>query len=129
MNTYAFGKQILRLPREDFSAGKIPKAFFMTREIYERLLRRLVLGRSKRIRWQVATAIGLCVSPDDCRTVSSVKIRTTDGVESDVPVTLFIGTLLSAIIDYLLIVTPRLHGRDSGGLQMAAADCERSQLC
>lgn len=91
VNAHAYGKHIVNLPREEFSDGRIPKAFFMTREIYERLLRRLVLGRSKRIRWKVATATGACLAPDDCKTISSVRIRTPDGAESDVPATLIIG--------------------------------------
>lgn len=81
----------MNIPRDEFPTGKIPKAFFMTREIYERLLRRLVLGRSKRIRWKVATATGVRVAPDDCKTISSVRIRTPDGVELDVSAALVIG--------------------------------------
>ena len=63
----------------------------MTREIYERLLRRLVLNRSKRIRWKVATVTTPVVSPTDCKTLAGVRIRAADGEESELPAALVVG--------------------------------------
>lgn len=90
-NVHAYGKKILTPRRDDFAEGRLPKGFFMTRESYERLLRRLVLGYSKRIRWKVATATTLQVSPKDCTSLKSVRFRTADGIELEQESALVIG--------------------------------------
>ena len=65
----------------------------MTREMYERLLRRLVLGYSHRIRTKHATATALNVRHDDPMTISSVTIRSPDGSMEDIPCALALGMI------------------------------------
>ena len=81
------------LPKEEFSDGKVPECFFMSREMFERLLRRLVLGYSKRIRTKIATATGINTVPGSPMTITSVTVRAADGVEETIPATLVIGML------------------------------------
>ena len=90
-NVHVLGKRVLELPRDEFEEGKIPRCFFMSREMYERLLRRLVLKRTTRIRWKVATATELRVDATDPSNVSYVKVRNADGSEEDIPSSLVIG--------------------------------------
>ena len=90
MNVHTRGRNILDMPK-DFAGDGRPKCFFMTRELYERLLRRLVCNYSKRIRWQTATVTELIVDSNDPGRLSAVKIRNPDATEQLIPASLVIG--------------------------------------
>lgn len=81
------------LHREEFSDGKVPDCIFMSREMFERLLRRLVLGYSKRIKTKIATATGINTVPGNPMTITSVTVRAADGIEEKIPAALVIGIL------------------------------------
>ena len=110
--------------REDFAEGRLPKGFFIARESYERLLRRLVLGYSKRIRWKVATATSLRISPEDCRKVNAIKVRTPDGVECEQEAALVIGAYemrpFGSLLNTVFQIVP-------GRLRLATGGCSKLQ--
>lgn len=88
----------MAMPREELSEGKQPKCFFMTRELYERLLRRLVLNYSDRIRTKIGTVTALNADPNDPMTIRSVSVRLPDGDTEDIPATLVFGETFFALI-------------------------------
>ncbi|KAH8117861.1 hypothetical protein DFH11DRAFT_1503246 [Phellopilus nigrolimitatus] len=90
VNVHSYGKEIMKLPKDEYPDGNYPQCFFMTREMYERVLRRLVLNSSKRIRSVVGTATGVKTIPGDPTTLSSVTVRAAEGAEENVPATLVI---------------------------------------
>ena len=67
------------------------QCFFLSRDGYERVLRRLVLKSSDRIKWFTGTVTGFTVNPEDISTISSVEIRRSDNRRNDVPTALVIG--------------------------------------
>lgn len=72
----------------------------MSRENYERLLRRLVRKSSGRIRWLAGTVIGLKMASDPS-VIQSVSVRIRDGLERGIPASLVIGEYVSLqIFDY-----------------------------
>lgn len=71
---HSFGGHILRLPFQDYENKKDLDVFFITRDSYERILRRLVRNSSKRIRWMTGTATGLKTVVDSS-SVESSSIR------------------------------------------------------
>lgn len=85
----------MNLPKDEYPDGKYPECFFMSREIYERLLRRLVLGYSNRIRTKVATATALNTLPGDPMTIASVTVRSSDGLTEEIPATIVMGNVFS----------------------------------
>ncbi|KAL5526456.1 hypothetical protein ACEPAF_8179 [Sanghuangporus sanghuang] len=90
VNCHCHGRHFMALPRQEFPDGKQPKCFFMSRELYERLLRRLVLNYSDRIRIKIGTVTNLDADPADLVTISSVSVRLPDGDMEDIPATLVI---------------------------------------
>ncbi|THH06443.1 hypothetical protein EW145_g4086 [Phellinidium pouzarii] len=90
VNGHAFGRPIMKIPMHEYPDGNYPECLFMTRELYERLLRRLVTQSSKRIRWVVGTATGINTVPGDPTTLSSVTIRTPEGNGEKIPAALVI---------------------------------------
>ncbi|KAI5116397.1 hypothetical protein M0805_005865 [Coniferiporia weirii] len=90
MNVHAYGRPVMKLPRHEYPDGKYPQCFFMSREMYERLLRRLVVNSSKRIRWVAGTATGVSTASGDPSTLSSVTVRTSEGVEENIAAALVI---------------------------------------
>lgn len=95
---HSFGGHILRLPLQDYENKKDLDVFFITRDSYERILRRLVRNSSKRIRWMTGTATGLKTVVDSS-SVESVRVRTAEGRESEEPASLVVGkfSLLNAL--------------------------------
>lgn len=92
VNLHAFGQQILRLPKHDQKLRKLGlECFFMSRDAYERLLRRLVLNSTKRIRWLTATATGASTVPEEPSILDRVSVRLPDGTKQDIPASLVIG--------------------------------------
>lgn len=91
VNAYAFGRKFLRIPKNDRTNVENPQCFWLSRDAYERLLRRLVLDSSKRIRWMVGTAINVRTNPKDSSILSAVAVRLPDGTEQDVPATFVVG--------------------------------------
>ena len=81
----------MELRREYSRKDDYPQCFFMSRELYERLLRRLVLGYSDRIRTKAATVTALNTAPGDPMTISSVTTRLADGTTEEIPASLVIG--------------------------------------
>lgn len=67
------------------------QCFFLSRDGYERVLRRLVLKSSDRIKWLTGTVTRFTVNPEDVSTISSVEIRGFDNRRIDVPTALVIG--------------------------------------
>ncbi|KAI5119728.1 hypothetical protein M0805_008658 [Coniferiporia weirii] len=84
----------LPFPYEEYAPGKSPQGFFITRESYERLLRRLVMGSSKRIRWVVGTAVGVQAKASregsEHDILESVQVRQPDGTEVHIRATLVV---------------------------------------
>lgn len=107
MNAYVFGRQVLRLSSLESS----PRCFWLSREAYERILRRLVLGSSRRIRWLTGTAVGVHTSPNDLSVLSAVTVRLPDGTKQDVPASLVIGDYTSFNLE------------DNENLPLCALDC------
>ncbi|THH04060.1 hypothetical protein EW145_g5799 [Phellinidium pouzarii] len=90
MNVHMYGRHIMKLPRQEFLDGKVPQGFFMSRESYERLLRRLVMSSSERIQWFVGTVMGNNTIPGDPMVLSSVSVCRPGGDELKVPAALVI---------------------------------------
>lgn len=105
MNAYVFGREVLRLS----SLKSAPKCFWLSREAYERLLRRLVLGSSKRIRWLTGTVTGVSASPTDLSVLSAVSVRSSDSTVEEIPASLVIGAFVCypILITTTHFVTPR----------------------
>ena len=80
----------MKLPREDYLDGEVPRCFFISRESYERLLRGLVRSSSK-IKWVVGTAIGLKMASESTTNVNSVVVRLPSGKEQELSAALVIG--------------------------------------
>ena len=64
---------------------------FVSRDAYERILRRLVLSSSDRIQWITGTATGVRVASIDPSKLESVTVRLTDNTEEEIPAALVIG--------------------------------------
>ena len=91
----AFGREFLKPPKNENPNAKGPECFFLSREAYECLLRRLVLGSSTRIYWVTGLATGVRLDHQDSSRLSSVTVRLPDGSEKDIKATLVIGTALA----------------------------------
>lgn len=92
VNTYSAGRQILRVHKEGDST-EIPQCFWLSRDAYERLLRRLVLASSDRVHWMTGTVSRLQIDPKDSSLLSAITVRLLDGSEKIVPATFVIGAL------------------------------------
>ncbi|KAL5529778.1 hypothetical protein ACEPAG_5765 [Sanghuangporus baumii] len=68
--------KLLHLPEVVYPDQNYAQCFFVTRESYERILRRLVTGYSNRLRWVVGTVTGIIADECDPATVTSVTVRT-----------------------------------------------------
>lgn len=90
LNVHVAGKELLRIGKRQPKAENI-QCFFLSRDGYERVLRRLVLKSSGRIKWLTGTVTGFSVSPEDVSAISSVEIRGSDNKRSDVPTSLVVG--------------------------------------
>ncbi|EJD02492.1 uncharacterized protein FOMMEDRAFT_157715 [Fomitiporia mediterranea MF3/22] len=88
-NLQVYGK-FIGIPRTVHPDASYSQTFFVTRETYERLLRRLVLAYSSRIRWVVGTAIGVSPDEKDLTTLKYVTIRTEYGDEESIPASLVV---------------------------------------
>lgn len=80
----------MRAPTQEFENASDLDTIYMSRENYERLLRRLVRNSSGRIRWLAGTATGLQVTSDHSN-IGSVLVRTDGGFEKAIPAVLVIG--------------------------------------
>lgn len=108
--------------RETFRAGKNnPNAEnlqvpYISREGYERILRRLVLDSTDRIKWLTGTVVGFDVNPEDPSILSSVEVRLPDR-KTKISAALVVGwyhCALYATYYYCLHFSIRLH-RDNAG--------------
>ncbi|KAL5511076.1 hypothetical protein ACEPAH_4291 [Sanghuangporus vaninii] len=81
---------LIHMPEVVYPNQNYAQCFFVTRESYERILRRLVTGYSNRIRWVVGTATGLIVDEHDPATITSVAVRTDSETEMTIPASLVI---------------------------------------
>lgn len=84
----------MRIPTQDYENPRDVDGIFMSRENYERLLRRLVRKSSGRIRWLTGTAIGLKTSGDSA-VIDSVIVRTANGHNEYIPASLVIGEYIA----------------------------------
>ncbi|KAL5489740.1 hypothetical protein ACEPAI_4572 [Sanghuangporus weigelae] len=82
--------KLLHLPEVVYPDQNYAQCFFVTRESYERILRRLVTGYSNRIRWIVGTATGIIADERDPATVTSVTVRTDSEAEMIIPSSLVV---------------------------------------
>ncbi|KAH8110545.1 hypothetical protein DFH11DRAFT_1620404 [Phellopilus nigrolimitatus] len=89
-NIHLAGGRIIRNPTDDYPDGDCPRDFFFSREAFERLLRRLVIESSPRIRWMVGTAANVRTVKDDQMTLSSVVVRMSDHTEKTIPAAMVI---------------------------------------
>lgn len=80
----------MRIPFEDFENPGDVDGIFMSRENYERLLRRLVRESSRRIRWLTGTATGLKTA-ENPSVIKSVMVRAHGGHEEEIRASLVIG--------------------------------------
>lgn len=86
------------MPKDGDYKAEIPQCFWLSRDSYERILRRLVLASSDRVRWMTGTVSGLHIDPQNPSILSAVSVRSPDGSEKIVPATLVVGAIsLSAI--------------------------------
>ena len=92
MNAHVFGRQVLKLPKTIGKDTEEALCLWTTRDAFERLLRRFVLGSSKRIRWMVGTATGVRLDENNPSTVTGVTVRMPDSSEKDIPAALLVGT-------------------------------------
>ena len=76
---------------EPDQGNKFANTLFLSREGYERLLRRLVVANTPRVRWLTGTAVNVKLANEDATTISSVVVRSTDGSEQDIPASLVVG--------------------------------------
>ncbi|KAL5526452.1 hypothetical protein ACEPAF_8175 [Sanghuangporus sanghuang] len=90
LNCHAHGRHFMAAPSQEDTGENRRKCFFASRELYERILRRLVLNYSDRIRAQVGTVTGLNTVSGDPMTISSVSVRLPDGNTEETPATLVI---------------------------------------
>ena len=70
-----------------------PICFWLSRDGYERVLRRLVLASSDRIRWVTGTVVGVKTDQKDPSKLSSVLIRSADNAEQEIQASMVIGGL------------------------------------
>lgn len=71
--------------------GSFLQNFYMSRESCERMLRRLVVRDSPRIRWLSGTVKGVETVKGDVNTLSSVVVRLPDASERIIPASLVVG--------------------------------------
>ena len=64
---------------------------YLSREGYERLLRRLVLSSSPRIKWMTGTVTNVNTAVGDPTIISSVDVRSPSGLEQTIPAELVVG--------------------------------------
>ena len=91
INCIVDGKEILRFGKHHRN-DENSRTFFISRDGYERLLRRLVLSSSSRIKWITGTVTKFNVNPEDISILSSVDIRLPDGTRDVVPAALVAGS-------------------------------------
>ncbi|KAI5117976.1 hypothetical protein M0805_004909 [Coniferiporia weirii] len=89
-NIHFSGGQIMQPPKDGQRTDDRLQNFFLSRDAYERLLRRLVMESSSRIRWLAGTVSGVNTPEEDTRSLSSVVIRLPDGSERTVPAAMVI---------------------------------------
>ena len=82
----------MKVPKPKYLAGDQVRSIFISRDAYERILRRLVLSFSNRIRWVTGTATSVLVAPKNPNVLESVTVRKPDNSEEVIPTTLVIGT-------------------------------------
>lgn len=80
----------MRIPFDHFEDPRDVDGIFMSRENYERLLRRLVRESSRRIRWLIGTATGLKTA-ENSSVIKSVLVRVRSGQEEEIDASLVIG--------------------------------------
>lgn len=90
-NLHTFGRKVWRISNNNHIKRETSQCFWLSRDSYERLLRRLVLKSSNRVRWITGTVTGFDANPKDLSILSSVTLRLPDGTEQKVPSTLVIG--------------------------------------
>lgn len=132
MNAHVFGRKILRLSSLEISP---PQCFWLSREAYERILRRLVLRSSGRIRWLTGTVVGVQPSPKDLSILSAVTVRLPDGTMQDTPAILVAGIQNFFHLEwnnYLLICGSDCTGGSQAGVKwlrrIASEPCNVEQL-
>lgn len=99
----------------------------ISREGYERVLRRLVLDSTDRIKWLTGTVTGFNVNPGDESILSSVEVRLPDG-KTNLTAALVIGWYRRALcivcntLTMLMLRFPiRLHRGNAGWLQTSTS--------
>lgn len=91
VNCYVYGKPFLKLPKHEYPKGDQPQCMFLSRDAYERILRRMVLSSSDRIQWVTGTAIGVRVASIDPSKLEAVTVRLPDNTEEEISAALVIG--------------------------------------
>lgn len=126
VNAYAFGRQFAKIPDDERSTEEFTTSFWLSRDAYERVLRRLVLSSSDRIRWITGTVTGLRTDTKDISALSSVVVRIEAGNELDIPATLVVGEFayLFCIHELLANFVHRLQRKVSGRSEMATANID-----
>lgn len=95
VHAYVYGREFLKIPKSTDPNSKTPQCFWLSRDAYERLLRRLVLESSKRIRWMTGTVTNVNLDTKDASVLSSVTVRLPDGQERDIPAALVLGLIFA----------------------------------
>ncbi|EJD02944.1 uncharacterized protein FOMMEDRAFT_134111 [Fomitiporia mediterranea MF3/22] len=85
---HLFDTKLMRPPRG--ADGSCLQNLYLSRESFERLLRRLVVRCSPRIRWMVGTAKSVDTVQGDTNTLSSVTVRLPDNSEQTIPAALVV---------------------------------------